>query len=109
MLVPVSLLLSPLTLSLDSLARPEQQLGEKKEIPQCGSRSAPDYNSSCSTPGLFKRGDGVNVYEENSYCLSLYYRCINRHLVEGGQVDSNIQVYLLLFTIIHLFYYTFLL
>ena len=26
--------------------------------------------------GLFRRGDGVNVYKEESYSLALYYRCI---------------------------------
>ena len=31
--------------------------------------------------GLFKRGDGVNVYREESYSLALYYRCIRFYLV----------------------------
>ena len=31
--------------------------------------------------GLFKRGDGVNVYREESYSLALYYRCIRYYLV----------------------------
>ena len=30
-------------------------------------------------PGLFQRGDGVNVYREDSYSLALYYRCIRYH------------------------------
>ena len=41
-------------------------------------------NQSCSNyvlSGLFKRGDGVNVYREESYSLALYYRCIRFYLV----------------------------
>merc|ERR1712012_364522 len=42
--------------------------------------------------GLFKRGDGVNVYREESYSLALYYRCIRKHLDNGGSIDGKIQV-----------------
>merc|ERR1712130_406364 len=54
----------------------------------------PPINNETSSQkeGLFQRGDGINVYKEESYSLALYFRCIRKHLENGGTLDGKIQV-----------------